>query len=79
MHIHYNDIYPRPSVRSTALGVMKFIILVDPSMVIITIPSICLIYSWVKRKKILKEIYCIFTTIFIWPRPSTRIPAPGVI
>ena len=28
---------PRPSIRTLALGVMKFTILVDPSLVIITI------------------------------------------
>ena len=38
MHFHYiTDIWPHPSARTPAPGVMKVTILVDPSFVIITI------------------------------------------
>ena len=36
-----------PSARTPAPGVMKFTILVDPSLVIITKNIVCLIYAWV--------------------------------
>ena len=36
---------PRPNIRTTALGVMKFTILVDPSLVTITLYLVCLIYA----------------------------------
>ena len=35
-HIQYNDIWPLPSIRTLAPWVMKFTILVKPSLVIIT-------------------------------------------
>ena len=35
-----------PNTRITAPGVMKFTILVDLSVVIITIYLVCLIYAW---------------------------------
>ena len=35
-----------PKIGTPALGVMKFTILVDPSLVIITIYLVCLIYAW---------------------------------
>ena len=45
MQIHYMT-YTRPSTRIPALGVMIFTGLVDPSLNIITIPSICLTCAW---------------------------------
>ena len=39
-------IRPRPNIRTPALGVLKFTILVDPSLVIIIIYLVCLIYAW---------------------------------
>ena len=45
MHFHYMTyIRPRPSTRTPAPGVMKFSILVDPPLVIITILSVCLLW-----------------------------------
>ena len=35
-----------PNIRTLALGVLKFKILVDPSLVIITTKLVCLIYAW---------------------------------
>ena len=55
MHFHSRLIWPHPSTRITSLGVMKFTILVNPSLDIITIPSVCLIGA---EKKIFKEIMC---------------------
>ena len=37
IHTHYDDVWPSPNIRTSAPGVMKFTILVDPSLVIITI------------------------------------------
>ena len=48
-------IWPRPSTRTPALGVIKVNILVDPSLVIITIYFVCLIYAWEQRKRFLKK------------------------
>ena len=39
----FKDIWPHPLTGIPALCVMKFTILVDPSLDIITIPSVCLI------------------------------------
>ena len=47
MQFHYmTSIWPRPCTRTPAPGVMKFIILVDSSLVIITTYLDCLIYDW---------------------------------
>ena len=35
-----------PNIRNPALGVMNVTILVDPSLVIITLYLVCLIYAW---------------------------------
>ena len=35
-----------PNIRTSAMGVLKFTILVDPSLVIIIIFLVCLIYAW---------------------------------
>ena len=35
-----------PNIKTPALGVMKVTILVDPSLFIITIYLVCLIYAW---------------------------------
>ena len=42
MQFHYMTFMPRPSTRTPAPRVMKVTILVDPSMVIITIHLVCL-------------------------------------
>ena len=42
MHFTIRLIWPRPSTRTPAPGVMKFMILVGPSLVTITIYSVCL-------------------------------------
>ena len=39
-------IWQCPNIRTQALEVMKFIIWVDPSLVIIAIYLVCLIYAW---------------------------------
>ena len=44
-----------PNIRTLALGVLKFKILVDPSLVIITTKLVCLIYAWEYRKRFLKK------------------------
>ena len=51
-----NDIWPCPSARTPAQGVMKVTILVDPSLVIITIYLVCLINVLEERRKFLKGI-----------------------
>ena len=43
-------IWPCPSLRTPAQGVMKVMILVDPSLVIYTIYIVCLIYDWGLRR-----------------------------
>ena len=43
MHFHYMTYMVTPSTITIAPGVMKFTILVDPSLVIITMYLICLI------------------------------------
>ena len=55
MHIHCNYLWSRLSIISPALGVIKFTILVDPSLVIIIICLICLIHApaLVRREEIL--------------------------
>ena len=47
MHFNYTCIsyMATPSTRTPVQGVMKFKILVDPSLDIITIPSVCLIFA----------------------------------
>ena len=49
-----------PNFRTPALGVIKFTILVDPSLVIITIVSLSDLCLGVD-KNILKKYNCIFT------------------
>ena len=44
--IHTGNFNHPPHVLPPAPGVMKFTILVDPSLVIITIYLVCLIYAW---------------------------------
>ena len=47
MHFHYMTyIWPCPSTRTPAPGVMKFAILVDPSLVIIIIHLVCLNHAY---------------------------------
>ena len=69
-----------PSTKTSGPGVMKFTILVDPSLVTITILSVCLIYMYscpqVEKKILFKKKLYIFTKLFMWPRPSTRTHAP---
>ena len=76
MFIHYNDLYGHTLTK----GLMKFTIMVDHSLVIITLyrtflsdpcPSVDK-----KRRNIAFSLCCIFT---IWPCPSTWNPALGVI
>ena len=42
MHFHNKTYMPHPSTRNPATGVMTVTILVDPSLVIITIYLVCL-------------------------------------
>ena len=44
-----------PNILIPALGVMKFTILVDPSLDIITIYLVCLIYAWKYRRRFLRN------------------------
>ena len=44
-----------PAKKKHVPGVMKFTILVDFSMAIITIHLVCLTYTWVKRRTFLKK------------------------
>ena len=44
-----------PSTRISVLGVIKFTILVDPSLVIITKNSFCLVYAQEERGRFLKK------------------------
>ena len=46
MHLHYMTYMACHSTRTTAPVVTKFTILLNPSLVIITIPLVCLIYDW---------------------------------
>ena len=56
-------------------GGMKFKILVDSSLVIITILPLCLIFAWVKRRSFLKK-KIIYTIWLIWPRQNHKNPCP---
>ena len=48
----YKEIWPCPSTRTAAQGVMKFIILVDPSLVNITLYLVCLINACSREEDI---------------------------
>ena len=63
--------------RAPTPGVMKITILVDSSLVIITIHLVCLICAWEQRRFLKKQ--CIFTIKLIPPHLSTRAPSLGVI
>ena len=56
MHFHYMNYLAMPWHKNHFPGVMKFTVLVDPSSDIITIPSVCLICAWEKRRRFFKEI-----------------------
>ena len=64
------SLWPRSGTRTLSPGFMKFTVFVEPSLVIITIYLVCLIYAWEEKK------HCIST---IWRRPNTRSPSPGVM
>ena len=66
-------IWPRPSTRTPAPGIMKFSIKVDHSLVIITTYFVCLIYSLGKRIFLKKQFMTYMAT------PKHNIPAPGVM
>ena len=76
MFIHYNDLYGHALTK----GLMKFTIMEDHSLVIITLYRTFLSDSCTsvdkKRRNITFSLCRIFT---IWPCPSTRTPALGVI
>ena len=59
MHFHYMTYMATPYTRIPQPGVMKFTILEDPSIVIITIHLDCLIYALEQRRRFLKKL-CIF-------------------
>ena len=62
---------PRLSTRTPAPGVMKFTILVDPSLVIITTYLVCLINAWEQRRGFFKK-YSNFT-LFTPKLPQIQI------
>ena len=53
--------WPCPSTRTPTPGVMKFIILVNPSLVISTIHLVCMDHAPDLEKKIFKEIHQFYT------------------
>ena len=57
------------NIKTPALGVMKFTILVDPYF----IHSLSDLSLGVEKKN------AISLNDYIWPNPRTRIPAPGVL
>ena len=54
---------------------MKFLILVDPSSVIIPVYLLCLFYAWEKKRRFLKLNNAISQIWLIWPCPSKE-PLP---
>ena len=66
-----------PSTRTSAQGVLKFTIFVDPSFFIITIYLVCLINAWEKNKILNK--WCICTIGLKWPHSRTRTTTLGVL
>ena len=61
-------------------GVMKLTIQVHPSLVIITIYLVYLIYAWEQRRRFLKrDVFLIYELLVYGRPPSTRTPAPGVM
>ena len=71
MQFHYMT-----STRTPTPGVMKFTILVDPSVVIITTYMVCLIYAWELRRRFLKK-YSNFT-LFSPKLPPLWIGGPEI-
>ena len=66
MHFHYTTyMWPHPSARTLAQGVIKVTILADPSLVIIT-KDLCL---RVEKESFIGKMH------FIWPRLNARTPA----
>ena len=61
----YKLVWPHPRARTPAQGVIKFTILVDPSLVISTLYLVCLIFAWEKRRRFLKEIMHIHSMTYI--------------
>ena len=79
IHIHYIDLYGHAlASESLPHRVMKFTILVDPSLVNLTIYLVCLIYAWEKGKENFKEIMRFHYMTYI-SHPSTRTPASRVM
>ena len=56
MHIHYKDFCTGPSIRHPVPIQLKFTILEDPSLVIISLYLICLIHSVNKKRR--RNIAC---------------------
>ena len=64
-------IWPNPSTRIPAPGVIRFTILVDPSLFIITTYLVCPIHAWEKRSIFLEKY--IHKTLF-----TPKLPPLGV-
>ena len=67
-----------PKPRIPVPEVMKFTIVVEPSLVIISIYLVYLLYAQEHRRRFLKK-WCIYIIWPIWPHPITRTPAPWVM
>ena len=69
MHFYCMTYMTTPQhIKTPAPGVMKFTILVDPSLVIITKYLVCLINAWEQRRRLFKK-YINFT-LFTQKLPS---------
>ena len=55
MHFHFMTYMPKPQHKNPCPGVMKLPILVDRSLVIITIYLVYLIYAWEQRRRFFKN------------------------
>ena len=64
------------NIRTPSPGVMKFTILVDPSLVIITLHLVCLFYAWEKRRRIKKKKMH-FHYMTYMAMPLHKNPCPG--
>ena len=78
MHFHYIIYMNSTQHKNPCPGVMKFTILVDPSLVNITLYIVCLINNWEQRRKIFKAIMH-FHYMTYMATPQHKNPCPGVM
>ena len=79
MHFHYITHMATAQHQNPCPGVMKFTILVNPSLVIITLYLVYLNYAWEYRRRFVRNNAFSSYNLYICPRSSIRTHAPGVM